>query len=508
MYDWPHKYISPKSILLDPRNPRLVRPGANESQASMAAALLDSERVRQLARNIAENGYFPDESVILIPPEGGRKSIVAEGNCRVAICQALLKPSLLKGTRHYRYMLRLSQKADGVKSSFQKIACIVAPSRESVRKIIANKHTKRGRIIWSAYAQGNYFYQDLRDGYTLQEIAEANGVSAGLVRSHIHLCVLAEAVLMMPWDKSTMEGLRESLDDLALGPVLRALNFSFVKENIANFSFLEDGNIVADLQVDEGVKFIMSLVSAANHSDGKAQLTHRSVNDEKTAREFFSKFEGYEPDRLTPGVKFDAFSLISGAIAPSVDDETDDEAFGTAVEDQGKAPAAPSADDKEPAVEDIGPKPPRKRNFGVFLREVRPVLRNEKIDALFEEAVRTSPKSRYSTAFLIRSLLEAVLSTRVRNKGCWDDYITNYCRGHETQAGLDTLLRYALARRDVIPDITDRRSLEIGLNAINSVFRKVMNMAMHGSTFLLTDNDVGELRAKVTPVLAHLMETE
>jgi hypothetical protein len=79
------------------------------SQKDLIVALATHYDVLGLCGNIVEKGFHPDETLIVIPDEGGKQNrvTVLEGNRRLAACKILLNPNILKGTSLYSRITRL-----------------------------------------------------------------------------------------------------------------------------------------------------------------------------------------------------------------------------------------------------------------------------------------------------------------------------------------------------------------------------------------------------------------
>ena len=63
---WEEKNISVNNVLLDPRNPRIPPTIEPFDQRSLLAELILHDKVHDLAQNIANNGYYPVESLIVV----------------------------------------------------------------------------------------------------------------------------------------------------------------------------------------------------------------------------------------------------------------------------------------------------------------------------------------------------------------------------------------------------------------------------------------------------------
>lgn len=61
---WPLKAMSATNLFLDPENPRIPATGRRLSQRELIAELVEHDGVYELAKSIAENGYFPNEVIV------------------------------------------------------------------------------------------------------------------------------------------------------------------------------------------------------------------------------------------------------------------------------------------------------------------------------------------------------------------------------------------------------------------------------------------------------------
>jgi len=76
-----------KRLLLDADNPRLAsgfKPTEKPTQHQLLEVLWKEMAVDEVAFSIAENGYYPEERLLVIRDAHGSSFIVIEGNRRVA----------------------------------------------------------------------------------------------------------------------------------------------------------------------------------------------------------------------------------------------------------------------------------------------------------------------------------------------------------------------------------------------------------------------------------------
>lgn len=79
-----------KALFLDPKNPRHI---PIENQKEIISYLIENEKIKELAKDIAEKGMTNPLDLVGIITEDNKK-LVVEGNRRVCALKLLDKPSL------------------------------------------------------------------------------------------------------------------------------------------------------------------------------------------------------------------------------------------------------------------------------------------------------------------------------------------------------------------------------------------------------------------------------
>ena len=87
---WKELQLSPVNLQLDPKNPRIPHSGEDLSQPELIADLVENEKVYDLAKSIADNGYYPIEALIIV--QENKEKLVLEGNRRLAALKLLISP--------------------------------------------------------------------------------------------------------------------------------------------------------------------------------------------------------------------------------------------------------------------------------------------------------------------------------------------------------------------------------------------------------------------------------
>ena len=98
--EWKQISVSVASLLLDPENIRLET--GRKTQDEIVRDLFVNEKAMQVLLSIYENGFFPDESPVVV--KENKNWVVFEGNRRVASLQAMMNPKHVP--RQYKEKIR------------------------------------------------------------------------------------------------------------------------------------------------------------------------------------------------------------------------------------------------------------------------------------------------------------------------------------------------------------------------------------------------------------------
>src|SRR5579871_1317398 len=91
------KLLRVRDLLLDPENPRLEAVTSTTDQPELIRAMWKEMAVDEVALSIAENGFFEEEPLFVIPEHPGTdgpRFIVVEGNRRLTAVKLLLDEKL------------------------------------------------------------------------------------------------------------------------------------------------------------------------------------------------------------------------------------------------------------------------------------------------------------------------------------------------------------------------------------------------------------------------------
>ena len=134
---WQTTTKSAAALSLDPKNPRLAQISQQATDRELLEELVTKEDVFGIAKSIVENGYFQNE--VLVAVREGGKTIVAEGNCRLAACKLLVSPDAAPAKFQAKFR---ALAANANLMQLKQIPICIAPSRETTFPILLKRHTK------------------------------------------------------------------------------------------------------------------------------------------------------------------------------------------------------------------------------------------------------------------------------------------------------------------------------------------------------------------------------
>ena len=141
------RIISIKELLLWDENARFPDEYFNKSEQELITYFFSSEKkykMKQLANSIVQDFDLPQlENIIVYDYD--EKLIVLEGNRRLSIYKALVKPSLISKVDLQKYFKELKLKVD-VDENY-KLECLVTSDREQGLRFIDRKHIQRNNEV-------------------------------------------------------------------------------------------------------------------------------------------------------------------------------------------------------------------------------------------------------------------------------------------------------------------------------------------------------------------------
>ena len=193
-------------LRLDAGNPRLgAQAGRPASQVEVLDIIVNKFGIDDVLSSIAVNGYFPEEPLVGVPDEEGRKEVIriAEGNRRLAACLVLAGDQRArnheKRTREYQ-ALRVKRKTPPVTD----VPVIVHEHSGELLSYMGVRHIAASQG-WDSYAKAAWVAEIIEtEGLDLEDVSEMIGdqhrTVARILEGYYFVQQLVEAGLFNPAD--------------------------------------------------------------------------------------------------------------------------------------------------------------------------------------------------------------------------------------------------------------------------------------------------------------------
>lgn len=164
------------TLYLDPENPRIfVASGAKQKE--LLRELYRIEALDELAASFANNGYFTEEPVVVVPAAGDdNRFIVVEGNRRIATIKILLSPKLRREFDADWPVLTEARRLE-----LKSIPTVSYPDRASVVPYLGFRHIT-GNKKWEPLAKARYVAKLVESGRPIDTIEQSVGDTARTVK--------------------------------------------------------------------------------------------------------------------------------------------------------------------------------------------------------------------------------------------------------------------------------------------------------------------------------------
>ncbi|WP_139200005.1 hypothetical protein [Curtobacterium sp. MCBA15_008] len=153
-----------RDLLLDPENPRLPEDLVGKSQSAMLEYLVENDVLEEIAESIFLNGFFPNEPLIVLPPDERGARIVVEGNRRLATLQIILQsPDAQEVGAKFDLDFSPTQLA-----ALEEVPAYEVANRRELASYLGFRHIN-GIRTWGASEKARYVSQQIRDAEKLGE---------------------------------------------------------------------------------------------------------------------------------------------------------------------------------------------------------------------------------------------------------------------------------------------------------------------------------------------------
>ena len=280
VYDnWKRISVVVNDLELDPQNVRLDLVTSERSkidQGSIINDLFANENALQILENVVENGWFVDETPIVI--KNKKKYIVLEGNRRIAALKALQNP-LLAPSCHAK-VKPLSSSVIPIK----RINVLLAPNRDDVSSLLANKHTKNTTRPWRPLRQAHFYYSQISKKTSINDLkGKYKGVD---IEKFIKMCEVHKIAASYDLGDIATNNKARNQRSFPVSAIERLYDDSKFREHL-NFEFNKNGEInikSSKKRFDEEFKKV--ILDAVDK-----KIDTRSLNTEKNREKYYSKLD-------------------------------------------------------------------------------------------------------------------------------------------------------------------------------------------------------------------------
>jgi hypothetical protein len=184
--NWKENSLPPAKLTLDKLNPRLPDMGKNPSEINIIQELVENDKVYELAQSITKNGYLPGEYLFVCKEDS--KTIVIEGNRRVAACKLLINPDIAPSAFRSRFR-SLANNFDI--NEIATLLVFIAPNRNVLAPLIVSKHTEPTIEHWEPLMKANFYARQVLAGAAIDGLSKnlnvpASEIKRALVRYQIY----------------------------------------------------------------------------------------------------------------------------------------------------------------------------------------------------------------------------------------------------------------------------------------------------------------------------------
>jgi len=371
---WEEKQLNVSSILLDEKNPRIPPTIEPLNQRLLIDDLVTHDKVYELAQNIAQNGYYPVESLIVIKEDS--KTVVIEGNRRLAALKLLITPEAAPEDQVAKFKA-LSNRID--KTTIKKVKVVIAPDRQAAAPIIMSRHTNVQIERWDTIMQASYYTNLLQNGITIDDLSHQYNIPKMDIIQSLRLYKMYQVACHLD--------LPDEVGQIVRNPrVFKATTLQRFYERPISQQFL-------GIQLSKDSADILGTIDEAEFKKGykkvvvdvaKGNRDSRSLGTTEQVKKYLDTFSTQEKPDLTKKGRFTSDTLIAG-----------------------KGKGRGELGTKQP----VSTKRPKRKPTGLIPKSVSCEVNNQRVNDTFNE-LRTLPVAKYpnATAVLFRSLLEMALS--------------------------------------------------------------------------------------------------
>lgn len=275
--NWPIKEFAIEELYLDSKNIRI--PTNLKTQNALIQDLFTNEDAFDIVKSLSHNSFYPDEVPIAIKERG--KLIIIEGNRRLAALKALSNPDIVPAYRN---------KIKSLKSKhIKKINVSLAPSRQKVTTLLANKHTTVLRRNWRPLRQAYFYQSQIDNGKSISQLI--NEYPDHEVIKFIRMLEMHKLAKSIKYDNGQIN---EKVHDERKFPITN-LQRMYDDENVKSFlgiKFNKTGEVSGSIKLNEFQKGYKKIVEDVATGD----IDSRKFNTSEERKKYVDSFS----EKLTP----------------------------------------------------------------------------------------------------------------------------------------------------------------------------------------------------------------
>lgn len=456
--EWERRRLSVDAVRLDKENPRLPEDMLNESQPNIIEYLVSNFNVLDIAKSIAENGFFINELPIVV--KKGRHFIVIEGNRRLTALKLLRNPELAPARKKHTYS-RLAENIDT--SRWEKLDMYIAPTRESVAPILIARHGTEMTSPWQRIMKMRFLAGDVIRGVAHEDIALRYSVNIGEVRTAAITILMRELIRSADIsDQDKDDFLSEKFQTSTLSRIIETKHFSDVFQLQLVGSALKFG-----LPKEEFTAVIVQICKDIVSE----KVTHRS-HDKREAR-----------------VEY-------------IDSLYKDIASGKKEDSKFEAPPKKEDTDKE---EPRKPRP-RVKSEKLIPHTMQYLTGLNKLDELIQEAQKMSVAAApHAGGLLLRAILDLTVQRLFEIKGRLEETKNGSGRTNKLTARITRLVN---THSDWFTDVATCEKLKrfADHNSTSFVHIETLNDYVHGTYGKPTKDDLHNFWGQILPLVDLILE--
>ena len=295
------------NLLIDHQNPRFSHNKEHFSQNELINEMINKYKIYDLAKSIANDGYFPDKKLVIVKEKG--KSFVIEGNRRLSALKCLLNPDIISGKNKKKF-IKLGSQIE--KSYINKVSVIIAPSREAANPIVFKEHTGNTAMPWSRIMQAEFYMRQISNGISIEDLEQEYHRSRSEINKFLKLHYMYNVAKSLTFEKPEIQ---QKVEDKQKFPasVLERVYDSFTMRNFLGISFDSKGNLKGRKDKESFEKAYKKIVTDIVEE----VVDTRTLNKEEDFKEYSKRIDKFKPKKSG---QFTYNDFVRDEEAPEVDD--------------------------------------------------------------------------------------------------------------------------------------------------------------------------------------------